>query len=229
MNRFFKFIVIGVISSLPINGFCFAADKSCKFSDLNKKSYHCFVVPFVLRFDPDKWAFKREDWVDKFSSLEHRNLEIFIKAYNEEKNLSDHQIEKNIQNFFENEYSDPTLFSNFSIKPSNIVQINGIRFLHQPALINLTPNSRHPRNMARSIGWRLVPSEGRTDQLDHYIFSGDKGSIYIGVSIESREISSEDKAAIDDLFKGFSLDGSACRGPKLLRGFKNVLEQFSNN
>ena len=59
--------------------------------------------------------------------------------------------------------------------------------------------------------------------MDFYVYSGEQGSIYVSIESEGL-LSANDQTLIDELFRGFSFDGSACKGPKGLRSFKTAFE-----
>lgn len=124
--------------------------------------------------------------------------------------------------------ADPTLYSTVEFKQVENYQINGINLVHLSAILNMTPSSVHKRTVGKS-GYKniYVSEQGSKEQVDVYVYSGDAG--LISFYFESPGIiTQEDQARIDELFRGFSFDGSACRGPSKLRALKTMFEVVTN-
>ncbi len=223
MRCFFIFFVIwGLFFSTSLS----ATGKSAKetgFKDLHRKTAKGFVVPYTIRYNPDDWNCKNKDGGQCFESSKSRGLYITVSASSKDINLSQEELDGNFQAMGKKLHSDSCNFAGYEIMPSDIVVYNGLNFLHQKEIVNLSPEV-----MQRRERMGYTSDAKSKDQIDFYIYSGDKGSIYFCVESVGT-ISQKDQAAIDDLFKGFSLDGSACRGPKGLRFLKTAFEVVVEN
>lgn len=210
-------MVMGLLSVIPINA---TESKESKFKDLQKKTALGFRVPYTLRYNSDEWACQHTDGGQDFVSLKNSTLKFIIHSDPKEINLSREELDRRFQEHVRNLHSDPSLCAHYEINPSELVVINGINFLHQREIIHLSPE-RIRQRAQRQRGYSST-ALGQ-DQMDFYVYSGDQGSIY--VSIESEGIlCANDQSLIDELFRGFSFDGSACKGPKGLRSFKTAFE-----
>lgn len=204
---------------------CLAEDADVK--DLKKKTVQGFVVPYVLRYDTDQWSHSSKNGRNKLRACS-RPLEVIIRANNEEKNLVEDEMKKGFQEVIGERFANKNLYAGYAINPSKTVTINGVNFLHQSAIIHLAPNSVHHQSTGMG-GYirRYISENGRDDQLDYYVYSGDNGRISFLVE-SSGTIDQEDQALIDELFRGFSFDGSACQGPAKLRSIKTMFETVTD-
>jgi len=215
-----KFIYM-LLWGMIFSSHCFAAKADTK--DLKKNSAQGFIVPYVLRYDPKEWSCTHKSDGQELN-CPRRLLEIILSANKEEKNIEREELDRCFAEAVKVRFSNTENYGKVDIKPSKIVTINGIIFLHQSAIVHLLPNSvQITSNGGRGFNWRNVSADGGQDQLDYYIYTGDNGRV--SFHIESLGlISQEDQAVIDELFRGFSFDGSACRGPSKLRTLKTIFE-----
>lgn len=226
-----------MLKSISVMGLVLAAQpavyakeprKESKFKDLNFQTAHGFRVPYTLRYNPKDW--KCEHWGEgqEFQSLKNRYLKIYISADAKDVNLTQEALDRQFQEHVKNVHSDPALYSNYEISPSEFVMMNGIKFLHQKEVVNLAPQNIRMRATGQFASQKKYTSESISkDQMDFYVYTGEKGSIYFCIESEGL-VSQSDQESIDELFKGFSFDGSARRGPKGLRALKSTLDFLSN-
>lgn len=221
MKNYSKIIILGVLSIIQISCFGNTSDNK-NFKNLKKKTAIGFTVPYTLRYDSAEWSHEnRGDSCHAFNSL-NRALTLNLYVNTEEKNLAQETLEQKFHEFLNKSFSNPSFFSGLDIKPSDVIRINGINLLHQSAIICLNIEGR-------SDDWkkRYISKKGPQNQIERYVYSEDKGSItfhFESVGI----ISAEDQEVINELFRGFSFDGSACKGPAKLRGLKTVFEALTN-
>lgn len=194
---------------------------------LKMKTAQGFSVPYYLRYDPDKWTCKHTGGGVEISYLD-RKFEIKVLENKNEKKITQLELDTNFKVAIGRRREDPSLYANLEILPSSFIEINGIAFLHQSAKIHLAPNGRLFKEMGDSGYWRLISDKGGIDQIDYYVTSNDKGTIYISVKSEGQVIDAEDQAVIEELLQGFSFDGSACKGPAKLRALKTVWEALTD-
>lgn len=216
-------IIMTTIATLHfINGFAQDSVADQHRSNLKKKTAQGFIVPYSLRYDPHAWSCVHKNGGQEFS-FSKRPIDIIVRANNEEKNLSKEELDGNFQETMRARFADQTLFVNVEVKPSENVTINGINFLRQTAIVNLVPGSVQFKTQGRGYQKRWISEKGGQDQIDYYVYSGDNGRI--SFYLESHGVlSHEDQLAINELFRGFSFDGSACRGPAKLRTLKTIFE-----
>jgi hypothetical protein len=225
MRHFFNWLLIlGLITAIPAEAAEHKTVREKKCKDLHKKTAQGFRVPYTLRYNPDEWSCRHTDGGQDFVSLKNSNLKITISSNPKEVNLTREELDQRFQEHAKNLHSDLSFYANYDIKPSELVTINGINFLHQSELITLAPDKvRHRAQMQKGYSSASLSN----DQMDFYTYSGDKGSIYI--CIESAGlISQEDQLLISELFRGFSFDGSACKGPTGLRSLKTAFEMITD-
>lgn len=189
--------------------------------ELHKKSHYGFVVPHVLRYDPDKWLMENNDlrWAGGYG--------LKVKIYESKEKLNYEQEDAEFQKSIKKRCADPLFYTGVEFILSEIVVINEISFLHQKAIMNLAPNSKHHRKEGKTEYLRRIGEKGAQDQLDFYVCYSEKGEVILCID-STHIISSEEQQEIDELLRGFSFDGSACRGPKGLRILKNTLEMLTN-
>lgn len=199
-------------------------------SDLSKKTLKGLIVPFVLRYEPEEWDLSSNNGVYKFYFQKDSSLQVRITSNDEEKNLDMNSLSEGIRKSLIKKCSDPTQFEGYEIKCEKMVSINGINFLYHSILLDLAPNSVHivPLGPKGQFRQKRITENGTQDQIDIYSYSGKEGRVTFCFESESRLISEEKQAAIAELFRGFSFDGSACRGPEKLRGLKSLFEALTD-
>ena len=226
MKNIYMVALWGILATFPSHNFADTSKTNSKFQDLKKKTLQGFIVPYVLRYDPQTWSCIQRNGGQELRSF-NGSLEVTVRANKEEKNLMQADLEQSFQEAVAKRCSDASYYANIEIKPSKNFKVNGINFLHQSAITNLVPNSVKCKSTGGS-GYRktYISAQGATEQLDYYVYSSDKGRISFYFE-SSGLISSEDQQLIDELFRGFSLDGSACRGPAKFRFLKTAFESFT--
>jgi hypothetical protein len=220
------FILFGI--SLNVSNYCFAnTEKDDQFQNLNKKTAQGFVIPYVLRYDPELWTCKSKNGGHEIHAI-GRPIDLIICVNGDEKNMEHKEMEQGFIENLNSAFSDDSLYADYRIELSSEMKINGINFFHQVAIINLAPNSMHFKSTGAN-GWKktCVSEKGAQEQIDFYTYSGDTGRILFYFRT-GRLLTHEDQAAIDELFRGFSFDGSACKGPAALRGLKTMFEVLTN-
>jgi hypothetical protein len=220
MIKYFKLNLIflfafGSLYAAPIKS------DNTSFKELSRKTIRGFVVPYFLRYDSDKW------YESKSELLWRGGYGIIIKIYESKKKLAHDQEDAEFQVSLKKGCANPSLFSDVEFTPSEIVEINGISFLHQKAIINLIPNSRHYRKEGTTEYVRRIGEKGAQDQFDCYVCHAEKGEISLCID-STHLITPEEQKEIDELLKGFSFDGSAYSGPKKLRALKDAFEFITN-
>ena len=193
------------------------------FKELHKKSAHGFYVPYVLRYDPETWSCTHKGPGQELQCLKGA-LKVIVRGNKEQRNLTQEETDLCFLESLQQVYSNSSKYAGFEIKPSEYVVINGINFLHQSAIVDLVSASvkvewKEEGNYHKSC----VSKKASQEQIDYYIYSGDDGLVSFRFEFPNI-ITQEDKTNIDELFRGFSFDGSACKGPKGLRAFKTALE-----
>ena len=201
MKNLWNCILWGILTT---TGFADApGDKN--FKDLHKKTAHGFIVPYTLRYNPEEWSCKYVDGGHELRSLKNTGLVLTISANKEEKKFSQEFLDKSLQSALGTAYSDSSLYQDFEIKPSKLMIINGINFLHQSAIVHLTPHSVHFESLGKVGLWqkRCIPEQGSQIQRDYYTYSGD-GGLILCIFRSENPFSKEDQETIDELFRGFS-------------------------
>jgi hypothetical protein len=195
------------------------------FRELHKKTLKGYVIPHVLRYDANKWL--QVSSGSNYIELKRIGDSLTTTIYQDKEKLTNEQEDSEFQISIKNRYADPAFCSGVEFIPSEIVLINGISFLHQKAIINLVPNSRYFRKIGKEEHERRTGEKGAQDQLDFYVCYSEKGRISFCIN-SPHTLSQEDQKDIDELLRGFSFDGSACRGPKKLRALKSAFEFITN-
>lgn len=200
-----------------------SADSS--FGELHKKTLKGYLIPYVLRYDPDKWL--QVSSGSNYVELKRMGDSLTVTIYQDREKLTRDQLDIKFQSALKKGYADISFYSGMEIIPSEFVAINGINFLHQKAIINLAPNSRHFRKVGKDEYIRRIGEKGAQDQLEFYGCESEKGRISLCID-SPYIISLEEQKDIDELLRGFSFDGSACQGPKKLRFLKDAFEFITN-
>lgn len=220
MKNIFKYLFLLPLTILATQQ---AEARDPTFKELHKKTAHGFFVPYVLRYDPDTWSCVHKGSGQELQCLKSA-LKVIVTANKKERNLSQEENDGIFLDILQKWYSNTSRYEGFEIKPSEYVVINGINFLHQSAIIDLVPATiqvewKGEGNYHKPSGSKKT----RQEQVDYYIYSGDDGLVSFFFEFPNI-MTQEDKTNIDELFRGFSFDGSACKGPKGLRAFKTALE-----
>ena len=99
---------------------CLAENSNTR--DLKKNTVKGFIVPYVLRYDPDAWSCIQRNGKQEFSAIA-RSLEIVVSANKDETNLLQEELDCSFQEAIGERCANKNLYASYEIISSKTVAL----------------------------------------------------------------------------------------------------------